>query len=1666
MKKLFTLLVILSFTVSIAPFSSLAQNRTEFWGMTSDAENGGGLIFKTDASGNNQQVMRTFIQIPGQNPDFTQLCQAPNGKLYGMAYLGGLNNYGLLFEYNPVTNIYTKKIDFAGVTNGQYPHGSLILASNGKLYGMTQQGGANYMGVIFEYDPITNAYSKKYDFAGTTSGSYPYGSLTQASNGKLYGMTYQGGVNNMGVLFEYEISTGTFTKKLDFAGTTNGSYPIGSLLLASNGKLYGMTNQGGTGTNGVLFEYDIAVNTYTKKLNFAGTSNGSRPYGTLVQMANNKMYGMTYYGGVSGVGVIFEFDVATGTTTKKLDFAGTTNGSYPQGNLFKTSTGKLYGMTSQGGASNNGVLFLFDAATSTYTKKVDFAGATNGSRPYGTVMQASSGKLYGMTYNGGSSGQGVMFEYDTVTSTYTKKLDFVSGSISGSYPYGSLIKATNEKLYGMTNLGGINNLGVIFEYDPATLVYTKKLDFAGTSNGARPYGSLVQASNGKLYGMTQQGGVSNMGVLFEYNLTTSTYTKLLDFAGTTNGSYPSGSLMQASNGKLYGMTYQGGANNIGVMFEFDPATNTYTKKLDFAGTTNGSYPYGSFLQASNGKLYGMTQQGGTNNYGVLFEYKLYSNTYTKKINFAYTATGCYPRGTLIQASNGLLYGTTYLGGASGNGVIFKYDTTSSACTKELDFAGTTNGSYPYGNLMQAINGKIYGLTFQGGANNYGVIFQYDPITTSFTKKMDFNAANGKNPYYTQLIEICEQPKFTSSIADATICPGTNTDFITSATGNTLTYQWQVNIGAGFVNISNGGTYAHVTDDTLHVIAATSGMTGYQYRCLVSSACPVRSIQSDTAILTISPKPVASFTINNNSQCLSVNDFGFSNTSTGASTYLWNFGNGDTSSTKSPSHSYTSIGSYNVKLVAIFGASCKDSTTKSLDVRPQPISNFTINNNSQCLSGNSFDFTNTATGASTYLWNFGDASTSSATSPSHSFTTAGAFTVKLISTSSYGCKDSTTKTLDVRPAPISSFTINNNSQCLSGNNFAFTNTATGASNFLWNFGDATTSNANSPSHSYNTVGSYTVKLVSTSSFGCKDSITKTIDVRAQPVSNFTINNSSQCMVGNNFVFTNTATGASNYLWNFGDAATSNNMSPSHSYGSVGVFNVKLVSITSYGCKDSITKSADVKPKPVSSFTIDNNSQCLSSNNFGFSNTSTGAISYFWDFGNGDTSSKKSPMHSYALVGTYNVKLVSMVGAGCKDSITKAIYVRPHPISSFTINNNIQCLTGNNFVFTNTASGATTCLWNFGDAATSTTLSPSHSYTFIGAFTVKLVSITSFGCKDSTTKNLDVKPKPVAAFTINNNSQCLNSNSFVFTNTSTGAISYLWNFGSSSDTTSTKSPSHSYGSVGTYNVKLVSMIGSGCKDSVTKTVDVRPKPVSSFTVNIKSQCLNGNNFIFTNTSVGAATCLWNFGDAATSTTLSPSHSYSAEGAFNVKLVSETTYGCKDTTISVVNVRSPLINLGKDTTIYGTNSLVLNAGAGFDSYLWSNLTTNSTLVVSSSKNGFGLKLIWVKVTQNGCIGRDTIMVNIKKTISISEPQANYELKVFPNPVNNMLNIALSPIENEMIVVLTDMNGKQLKSIRIMPNNAASNHQMDVSEFAEGVYYLDISNSESRKFVKFVKY
>lgn len=724
--------------------------QSQLWGMTSSGGEGFGTIFKTDGNGNNHQVMETFSPaIDGMHPVGNKLCEMPNGKLLGITSADGLNNAGIIFEYDPSSNNYVKKIRLNNATGGTC-NGSLTKASNGKLYGMTSYGGAHNRGVIFEYDYALNTFTPKIDF-DSAGGNPLYGtvSLIEATNGKLYGTTSRGGAHDMGVIFEYDYTTNTYSKKIDM-DSASGSVPLSSLMQASNGKLYGVTRDGGANNLGVIYEYDFNTNTYIKKIDLSTTS-GRNPNCTLLEAGNGKLYGMTIGGGAAGFGTIFEYDYSTNTFTMKMNF-NQLNG-WSGGSFMEASNGKLYGMTRFGGTGGGeGVIFEYDYGSNTFTKKVDFDGV-NGDAPLGVMIQASNGKLYGTTMNGGIGGEihndGVLFEYDFTNNTYTKKIDF-NLAVKGSYPGGSLTRASNGKLYGLASGGGgAHGLGSLFEYDYSANAYTKKIDL-DSSTGYYPQGSLIEASNGKLYGMAN-GGINGAGVLFEYNYATDAYSKKVDLSNA-NGNTPSGSLTQASNGKLYGTTILGGTTDDGVIFEYDYNTDTYTKKIDLNSNGTGSRPVGSMVAAGNGKLYGMT---GIGDFGVspgwIFEYDYATNTYTQKVTFSNT-DGRDPQGSLIQAANGKLYGMTSAGGTNNKGVIFEYDYTTNTYTKKIDLNGI-DGSYPSGTLMQASNGMLYGMTTQGGANNRGVLFEYDYSTNNYTKKLDFNGVNGSAPAWSSLLEI-------------------------------------------------------------------------------------------------------------------------------------------------------------------------------------------------------------------------------------------------------------------------------------------------------------------------------------------------------------------------------------------------------------------------------------------------------------------------------------------------------------------------------------------------------------------------------------------------------------------------------------------------------------------------------------------------------------------------------------------------------------------------------------------------------------------------------------------------------------------------------------------------------------------------------------------------
>ncbi|MFI5222587.1 MAG: PKD domain-containing protein, partial [Bacteroidia bacterium] len=266
--------------------------------------------------------------------------------------------------------------------------------------------------------------------------------------------------------------------------------------------------------------------------------------------------------------------------------------------------------------------------------------------------------------------------------------------------------------------------------------------------------------------------------------------------------------------------------------------------------------------------------------------------------------------------------------------------------------------------------------------------------------------------------------------------------------------------------------------------------------------------------------------------------------------------------------------------------------------------------------------------------------------------------------------------------------------------------------------------------------------------------------------------------------------------------------------------------------------------------------MNGNNFVFYDTSiisSGTLTHLWNFGAGitDTSNSNNPDKIYYSDNSYLIKLIETSDNGCKDSTTGFVLVTPKPNVAFTVNNSVQCEKANNFIFNDSSTisrGSFTRTWIFSNGDTSSLFNLSKTFNSADTIFVKFISSSNFGCSDSVTKRIIINAKPNAGFTINDSSQCLNGNNFIFNDTSminNGTLSGTWFF-SNGDSSSQTNFSKTFSSANNYSVKLISMSDKGCIDSITKNITVFPQPKSGFTINDSLQCLSGNNFIFSDTS----------------------------------------------------------------------------------------------------------------------------------------------------------------------------------------------------------------------------
>jgi len=661
--------------------------------------------------------------------------------------------------------------------------------------------------------------------------------------------------------------------------------------------------------------------------------------------------------------------------------------------------------------------------------------------------------------------------------------------------------------------------------------------------------------------------------------------------------------------------------------------------------------------------------------------------------------------------------------------------------------------------------------------------------------------------------------------------------------------------------------------------STSNLLSPSHQFLSSGIHSVRLITygtctlPDTFMLNISVQepPVASFTFNDACD-LSVS---FTNTSTGSIFSSWDFGDGFSSSSVSPTHSYANPGIYNATLIVSNAVGCLDTLVTQITLNAPPLAAYSFVQ-PQCTLLVSLQ--NNSLNASSYSWDFGDGTISSLTDPNHLYLDTGSYTIRLIA-SSGACKDTVYQSLSLFLPPISAF--NAQPQC----NLVvdFNNTSLGANSYQWDFGDGSTSSSASATHTYAVSGSYTVTMISTNNFGCKDTVSNQIVVAPVPIAAFSLNN-PPCTSTINLQNNSQNPGVT--FWDFGDGNTTTDTDPVHQYVAGGSYLVTLIASPNW-CPDTLTQMVSIIALPIADFSGARDCELK----YNFSDNSIGAIMYNWDFGDGTNSVSPNPVHTYPVAGSYQVKLLITDQFNCQDTLTQNVIVTTDAQALFSFT---APICNSEIGFQNNSTNAQRFFWDFGDGKTSTVSWPTHNFLVSGTYNVTLI-VDPAGCSDTISQVVTINRAPVVDFISDPN--CTLSAEFI--NQTDSASIFHWDFGDGISTVF-RDPIHQYQTSGEYTVTLIGTNDIGCTDTVTKTVQVLLFTNASYTTDYDTCLMKAE---FNSNASGLSQAYWSFGDGTTASTLNTEHIYSLPGTYEVTFITNFGTVCADTSLQdIVVAREP--------------------------------------------------------------------------------------------------------------------------------------------------------------------
>jgi gliding motility-associated-like protein len=824
----------------------------------------------------------------------------------------------------------------------------------------------------------------------------------------------------------------------------------------------------------------------------------------------------------------------------------------------------------------------------------------------------------------------------------------------------------------------------------------------------------------------------------------------------------------------------------------------------------------------------------------------------------------------------------------------------------------------------------------------------------------------------------------------------------SGTSNLVgsTYLWD--FGDGSTSTVQNPSHTYITFGDFPVSFTAVSAQGCS-TTVVTDTVHVKAVNADFSVDTIKGCSPLSVTFTNESFSLFP-----------ITTYNWNIVGGafsGTFNTANPTIILNDTAVYNMTLTVTNSQGCSDNTTINNVVRVgfPPIVAFVANDTVVCVDDNVI-FTNlSSTWTDTYSWDFGDGGTDVADNPTWMYADTGSYDVKLRGTHN-GCVSQLEKLnyIEVQPARAE---FNLVRDCNTPYLVNFIDQSVGAHRYFWNFGVTTatndTANIASPTFTFPNRGSYIVTLtVFNDSTGCVHDYSETIII-TDPISNFSFSTNSGC-APLNIQVTNNSTDGSLYQWIVPGASISNAgaANPTIRFITAGTYDDYELIITDLnGCRDTITfnntiQVYDVYPE------MSADQQACPGETVQFtdvSTTSDGTLtSWAWTFGNGQTSTLQNPTATFAYQDTFAVSVTVTNSLGCSRTRNRPTYMRViQPDVSFTTQDTFVCA-GQDVDFTNFSDGKgrplTAHLWDFGDGNTSTLANPTHNYDAEGVYTICLTVTDSAGC-DSTfcIANLVEVVNPQADFAANILQASCPILVTTFSDSSTNAVSWAWNFGDGIGTSSNQNPSYTYVNSGSFDVRLVVTDINGCTDTL-----IRPDyisidgPYGDFTVSPLDACPN-DPVTFTGNGFNTTRYIWDYGDGnftintSTDTTNVQTYNYTTSGTFFPLLILEGTQGC----IEVLPSPVPVIVDNLFATIAATDTLICGAttvsftptfisNLPISNFYWdfNGFVPNSTDTVPSVFFGTpGVYPVTLHFSTSDCSNSETINIVVGRN-----PQANF--------------------------------------------------------------------------------